>query len=35
MNTKVILKEELKQLYDKGYPAWIEINLQLLKEKAY
>ncbi|MCX7760271.1 MAG: DUF29 domain-containing protein [Hydrogenothermaceae bacterium] len=35
MDTKVISKEELKQLYDKDYPLWVEINLQLLKEKAY
>ncbi|MEJ5172883.1 MAG: DUF29 domain-containing protein [Hydrogenothermaceae bacterium] len=35
MNTKVISKEELKQLYDKDYPAWVDMNLQLLKEKAY
>ncbi|BAI70170.1 hypothetical protein [Hydrogenobacter thermophilus] len=26
---------ELKELYDKDFPLWAEINLQLLKEKAY
>jgi hypothetical protein len=30
-----ITKEELKQLYDKDYPLWVDINLQLLKDKAY
>lgn len=30
-----ISKEELKQLYDKDFPLWVDINLQLLKEKAY
>ena len=32
---KAISKEELKELYDKDFPLWVEINLQLLKEKAY
>jgi len=32
---KTISKEELKELYDKDFPLWVEINLQLLKEKAY
>ncbi|MFN3976543.1 MAG: DUF29 domain-containing protein [Aquificaceae bacterium] len=27
--------EELKELYDKDFPLWVEINLKLLKEKAY
>ncbi|MCX7760766.1 MAG: DUF29 domain-containing protein [Hydrogenothermaceae bacterium] len=35
MFVKDISKEELKQLYDKDFPLWAEINLQLLKEKAY
>ncbi|MDW8237892.1 MAG: DUF29 domain-containing protein, partial [Aquificaceae bacterium] len=28
-------KEILKKLYDKDFPLWAEINLELLKEKAY
>mgnify|MGYP005848265695 FL=1 len=32
---KAISKEELKELYEKDFPLWVEINLQLLKEKAY
>jgi len=32
---RTISKEELKELYDKDFPLWVEINLQLLKEKAY
>ncbi len=32
---KTISKEELKELYDKDFPLWAEINLELLKEKAY
>jgi len=32
---KSISKEELKELYDKDFPLWAEINLELLKEKAY
>ena len=32
---KGISKEELKELYDKDFPLWAEINLELLKEKAY
>jgi hypothetical protein len=35
MQTINITKEELKQLYDKDYPLWVDINLQLLKDKAY
>jgi hypothetical protein len=35
MQTINITKEELKQLYDKDYPLWVAINLQLLKDKAY
>lgn len=35
MAVKDISKEELKQLYSKDYPLWAEINLELLKEKAY
>ncbi|MFN3471663.1 MAG: DUF29 domain-containing protein [Aquificaceae bacterium] len=27
--------EELKELYNKDFPLWVEINLKLLKEKAY
>ncbi|MCX8164255.1 MAG: DUF29 domain-containing protein [Aquificaceae bacterium] len=32
---KTLTKEELKKLYDKDFPLWAEINLELLKEKAY
>ncbi len=32
---KTISKEELKELYDKDFPLWAEINLELLREKAY
>ena len=32
---RTISKEELKELYDKDFPLWAEINLELLKEKAY
>ncbi|MCS7262822.1 MAG: DUF29 domain-containing protein, partial [Aquificaceae bacterium] len=32
---KTISKEELKELYDKDFPLWAEINYELLKEKAY
>lgn len=35
MNALGISKEELKELYDKDYPLWAEINLELLKEKQY
>ncbi|WP_297889996.1 DUF29 domain-containing protein [Sulfurihydrogenibium sp.] len=35
MKTINISKDELKQLYDKDYPLWVDINLQLLKDKAY
>ena len=32
---RTLSKEELKRLYDKDFSLWAEINLQLLKEKAY
>ena len=32
---KTVSKEELKELYYKDFPLWAEINLALLKEKAY
>ncbi len=32
---RTISKEELKELYHKDFPLWAEINLELLKEKAY
>lgn len=32
---KTASKKELKELYDKDFPLWVEINLQLLREKAY
>ncbi len=32
---RTISKEQLKELYDKDFPLWVEINLELLKEKAY
>ncbi len=32
---RTVSKEELKELYDKDFPLWVEINLELLKEKAY
>jgi hypothetical protein len=32
---KKISLEELRELYDKDFPLWAEINLKLLKEKAY
>ena len=32
---RTISKEELKELYDKDFPLWVEINLELLREKAY
>ena len=35
MKPELINKEELKELYDKDFPLWAEINLELLKEKAY
>ncbi len=35
MSTLTISKEELKALYDKDFPLWAEINLELLKEKLY
>ncbi|MFN7065070.1 MAG: DUF29 domain-containing protein [Aquificaceae bacterium] len=33
-NTRLTI-EELKELYHKDFPLWAEINLELLKEKAY
>jgi len=35
MEPRTISKEELKELYEKDFPLWVEINLELLKEKAY
>jgi hypothetical protein len=32
---RTISREELKELYEKDFPLWAEINLELLKEKAY
>ncbi len=32
---KSLSKERLKELYHRDFPLWAEINLQLLKEKAY
>jgi hypothetical protein len=32
---RTISKEELRELYDKDFPLWAEINLELLKERAY
>ncbi|MFN3947767.1 MAG: DUF29 domain-containing protein, partial [Aquificaceae bacterium] len=32
---RTISKEELKELYDKDFPLWAEINLELLREKVY
>ncbi len=32
---RTISKEELKELYDKDFPLWAEINYELLKEKLY
>ncbi|MEN3028378.1 MAG: DUF29 domain-containing protein [Aquificaceae bacterium] len=32
---RTISKEELKELYDKDFPLWAEINLELLREKLY
>ncbi|MDW8294695.1 MAG: DUF29 domain-containing protein, partial [Aquificaceae bacterium] len=32
---RTLSKEELKELYEKDFPLWAEINLELLKEKAY
>lgn len=32
---KTLNKEELRELYDKDYPLWAEINLELLREKLY
>lgn len=35
MAVKDISLSELKQIYHKDFPLWVDINLQLLKEKAY
>jgi len=35
MEPRTISKEELKALYDKDFPLWVEKNLELLREKAY
>lgn len=35
MKTLQISKEHLKELYEKDYPLWAEINLELIREKAY
>ncbi len=32
---RTISKEELKDLYEKDYPLWVEINLELLRKRAY
>ncbi|MCX8075963.1 MAG: DUF29 domain-containing protein [Aquificaceae bacterium] len=32
---KLYDKDALKKLYDKDFPLWAEVNLMLLKEKAY
>jgi len=32
---RTISKEELKELYHKDFPLWVEKNLELLREKAY
>ncbi len=32
---RTISKEELKELYDKDFPLWAEINYELLREKLY
>lgn len=32
---RTLSKEELKKLYEEDFPLWAEINLELLKEKAY
>ncbi|MEJ5339236.1 MAG: DUF29 domain-containing protein [Aquificaceae bacterium] len=32
---KTISKEELRELYEKDFPLWAQINLELLKEKAF
>ncbi len=32
---RTISKEELKELYEKDFPLWVEKNLELLREKAY
>lgn len=35
MKTINISREELKQLYDRDFPLWAEINLELLRDKVY
>lgn len=32
---RAITKEELKELYGRDFPPLAEINLEILKEKAY
>ncbi|HAV40757.1 MAG: DUF29 domain-containing protein [Aquificota bacterium] len=32
---RTISKEELKGLYEKDFPLWVEKNLELLRERAY
>ncbi len=32
---KTISTQELKELYERDFPLWVEMNLQLLREKAY
>ncbi len=32
---RAINPQELKELYYKDFPLWVEVNLELLKEKAY
>ncbi len=33
--TRNISLQELKELYYRDFPLWVEVNLELLKEKAY
>lgn len=35
MEVREITKEELKELYSKDFPLWVERNLELLREGAY
>ncbi|MCX7989918.1 MAG: DUF29 domain-containing protein, partial [Aquificaceae bacterium] len=32
---KTVSREELRELYEKDFPLWAEINYELLKERAY
>ncbi|MCS6998829.1 MAG: DUF29 domain-containing protein [Aquificaceae bacterium] len=32
---KAMSRQKLKELYDKDFPLWAEINYELLKERAY